>query len=79
MPDIWNSPRQRILQGLIQMGDGVATCAIHNASRTGALLHISPNSQPPSSFDLVVPNGGNVRCSVVRRSRGAITVRFHHG
>jgi hypothetical protein len=79
MPDIWNSPRQRILQGWFVGEDAVAvTCAIHNASRAGALLHLSPNSQPPSAFELVVPNTGNVRCSVVRRSRGAVAVRFNH-
>lgn len=76
MPEFWNSPKLRVLRGSIVTAGVPAACDIHNPSRSGATLRLPKADGLPSAFVLDVDNHSSVACSVVRRSRFEVVVRF---
>jgi hypothetical protein len=49
---------------------------VHNGSRAGATLRVNRAANVPSCFDLELQPGETLSCTVVRRSRIDISVRF---
>lgn len=74
----WVSARHEVHKALIVL-DQVGTvvgCDVRNGSRAGATLRLHKTAHVPSSFRLEMQGGENLICSVVRRSRIDISVRF---
>jgi hypothetical protein len=78
MTEVWFSARRQVHRAQIildQIGTRLA-CEVHNSSRAGATLRLTRTANVPSSFDLELQHGETLACTVVRRSRVDISVRF---
>jgi hypothetical protein len=74
---IWSTARRRVLKADIVVGDGSDVgCEVHNGSRSGATLRLSGAAAIPSAFLLQLDGGPSLSCSVIRRSRLELGVRF---
>jgi hypothetical protein len=76
MIDLWSTARHRVLKGDIVGTDGDIGCEVHNGSRAGATLRLSGAAAVPSAFMLQLAGGPALACSVIRRSRIELGVRF---
>ena len=78
MTEAWSSARRTVHRAQIildQIGTRLA-CEVHNSSRAGATLRVGRTANVPSAFDLELQHGETLSCTVVRRSRIDISVRF---
>jgi hypothetical protein len=78
MTEAWSSARRTVHRAQIildQIGTRLA-CEVHNSSRAGATLRVGRTTNVPSAFDLELQHGETLSCTVVRRSRIDISVRF---
>jgi len=78
MTEAWFSARRTVHRAQIIL-DKIGTrlaCEVHNGSRAGATLRVNRTTSVPSSFDLEMQHGETLSCTVVRRSRIDISVRF---
>ena len=77
MIDPWSTGRHRVLKAdIIVAGGGDIGCEVHNGSRAGATLRVSGAAAVPSVFTLRLDGGPALSCSVIRRSRIELGVRF---
>lgn len=78
MTESWFSARRTVHRAQIIL-DKIGTrlaCEVHHGSRAGATLRVNRAASVPSSFDLELQHGEMLSCTVVRRSRIDISVRF---
>jgi hypothetical protein len=78
MNEPWKSARRQVHKAQIVLdraGAGVK-CEVRNASRAGAMLRLSRIAEIPSAFALEMHTGETLWCSVIRRSRMEMSVRF---
>jgi hypothetical protein len=76
--EAWFSAKRQVRRAQIildKLGTRL-TCEVHNGSRAGATLRVNRAANVPSSFDLEMQPGETLSCTVVRRSRIDISVRF---
>jgi hypothetical protein len=74
---IWSTARHRVLKADILVADGSDVgCEVHNGSRAGATLRLNGAAAVPSAFLLQLDGGPALSCSVIRRSRIELGVRF---
>jgi hypothetical protein len=76
MIELWSTARHRVLKGDIIAGAGAIGCEVRNGSRSGATLRLSGAGAIPSAFMLQLDGGPALSCSVIRRSRLELGVRF---
>lgn len=76
MIEFWSTPRHRVLKAGILTGGADIGCEVHNGSRHGATLRLAGAAAIPSSFTLQLDGGPALTCSVIRRSRIELGVRF---
>ena len=78
MNETWASARRQVHKAQIILDKaGIAVrCEVRNASRSGAMLRLSRAAEIPSAFALEMHTGQTLWCSVIRRSRVEVAVRF---
>lgn len=76
MIEVWSTARHRVLKGDIVTDDCAIGCEVRNGSRAGATLRLSGAAAMPSAFTLQLDGGQALSCSVIRRSRIELGVRF---
>jgi len=74
--EFWSTARHRVLKADILTSGADIGCEVHNGSRNGATLRLSGAATVPSNFTLQVDGGPSLSCSVIRRSRIELGVRF---
>lgn len=77
MIELWSTARRRVLKAGILVADGSDIgCEVHNGSRFCATLRLSGAAAVPPAFTLQLEGGPALNCSVIRRSRIELGVRF---
>jgi hypothetical protein len=74
---IWSTARRQVLRADILVAGGADIgCEVRNGSRIGATLRLGEASAVPPTFTLQLDGGPALHCSVIRRSRIELGVRF---
>ncbi len=78
MTELWTSARRQVhkAQIVLDRAGTAVKCEVRNASRAGAMLRLNRIAEIPSAFALEMHTGGKLWCSVIRRSRLEMSVRF---